>query len=175
MNWIPDREQQAWTTTRSAATESVYVVTGEVSGDAITRSLQALMPTRHHPTPAPLHRAGYVRRARQTRRRVSDASGENGASAVAWQPHGGGSQLAIRLKQPVSFAWDFPDGPLQQRLASVIGARRLLAQADARSTGRCSRFSMIADKTVGRLRIVSGQARLPMSTQRGDRCPPWSP
>ena len=31
------------------ATESVYIVRGDVSPEAITRSLQALLPTRHRP------------------------------------------------------------------------------------------------------------------------------
>ena len=74
---------------------------------------------------------GRVRRAgaRLTR------AGANGASTMAWQPRGGGSRLAVRLNQPVSFAWDLPDGPLQQALAPVIGVRRLLAQADAEEYG----------------------------------------
>ena len=63
----------------------------------------------------------------------------------------------------MSFAWDLPDGPLQQALAPVIGVRRLLAQADAEEHG--SLLDVLDDrgKTVARLRIESGQARLPMS------------
>ena len=102
---------------------------------------------------------GRVRRAgaRLTR------AGVNGTSTLAWQPRGGGSRLAVRLKQPVSFAWDLPDGPLQQVLAPVIGVRRLLAQADAEEYGSLLEILDDRGKTVARLRIESGRARLPMS------------
>jgi CHAD domain-containing protein len=148
----------------STASESVYVVRGEVSPEAITRSLQAVLPTRHHPIG--LHRFtvldtfdGRIRRAgaRLTR------DGVNGTSALAWQPRGGGNRLAVRLKQPMSFAWDLPDGPLQQALAPVIGVRRLLDQADAEGHGSLLEILDHRDKTVARLRIESGRARLPRS------------
>jgi CHAD domain-containing protein len=148
----------------STTTESAYVVRGEVSPEVITRSLQAVLPTRHHPIVR--HRFtlldtfdGRVRRAgaRLTR------GGVNGTSAVAWQPRGGGSHLVARLKQPVSFAWDLPEGPLQQVLASVIGVRRLFAQADAEEYGSLLEILDDRKKTVARLRIESGRARLPMS------------
>jgi CHAD domain-containing protein len=149
---------------QSTATESAYVVRGEVPPEAITRSLQAVLPTRHRPIVR--HRFtvldtfdGRVRRtgASLTRGIVG------GASSVAWQPRGGGGQLAVRLKQPVSFAWDLPDGPLQQTLAPVIGVRRLLAQADAEEYGTLLEILDDREKTVARLRIESGRARLAAS------------
>jgi CHAD domain-containing protein len=145
--------------------ESVYVVPGDVSGDAITRSLQSLLPTRHHAIAR--HRFtildtfdGRVRRSGGYLTRDD----EDGVSTVAWRSQGGISQMALRLKQPVSFAWDFPDGPFQQKVASVIGPRRLLEQADAEEHG--SRLEVLDNrgKIVARLQIVSGQARLPTST-----------
>jgi CHAD domain-containing protein len=148
----------------SAPTESVYVVPGEVSPEAITRSLQALLPTRHHLIAR--HRFtvldtydGRIRRAGACLTR----GGANGDSTVAWQSGGGGRHLAIRLSHPVSFAWDLPDGPLQQVLTSVVGARRLLAQTDAEEYGSLLEVLDDRDKTVARLRIASGQARLPAS------------
>ena len=149
---------------RSTAAESEYVVRGEVSPEAITRSLQAFLPTRHRPIVR--HRFtvldtfdGRVRRAggRLTR------GGVNGESAVAWRPGGGGRHLAVQLNRPVSFAWDLPDGPLQRALAPLIGVRRLLAQADAEEYGSLLEILDDRDKTVARLRIESGRARLPMS------------
>ena len=144
------------------ATESVYVAPGHASGDAIARSLQALLPTRHHPIPRRRFTVldtfdGRVRRSRAYLTR----DGENG---VAWLSHGGVSQLAMQLKEPVSFAWDFPDGPLQQLVASVVGPRRLLAQAEGEECGSMLEILDDRGKTVARLRIVSGQARLPTST-----------
>ena len=62
---------------------------------------------------------------------------------MAWLSHGGVSQLAMRLKEPVSFAWDFPDGPLQQLVASVIGGA-CSRKPKGKSAGRCSRFSTTA-------------------------------
>ena len=114
----------------SAAT-AVYVVPGEASADAITRSLQSLLPTRQHPIAR--HRFtvldtfdGRVRRARACLTR----GGHNGNSTVAWQPSDGGSRLTLQLKQPVAFAWDLPMAS-SAGSAPVIGPRRLLDQADA--------------------------------------------
>jgi CHAD domain-containing protein len=138
---------------------------GDVSGEAIARSLQALLPTRHHPIAKRRFTVldtfdGRVRRTGAYLTR----DGGNGISTVAWRSHGGGIQLAMRLKEPASFAWDFPDGPLQQRLASVIGPRRLLPQADAEEHGSLLEILDNRGKTVARLRIASGQARQPIST-----------
>jgi CHAD domain-containing protein len=139
----------------------VYVVHGEVSTDAITKSLQALLRTRHHPIAD--HRFtvldtfdGRVRRAGACLTR----DGVNGSSTVTLQPRGGG-RLSLRLTQSIDFAWDLPDGPLQRVLTSVVGPRRLLAQADAEEHG--SELDILDDlgKTIARLRIASGQARLP--------------
>jgi CHAD domain-containing protein len=81
---------------------------------------------------------------------------------VAWQSRGG-RHLTLRLEQPLSFAWDLPEGPLQQVLAPVIGVRRLLAQADAEEYGSLLEVVDDRDKTVARLRIESGRVRLAMS------------
>ena len=149
---------------RSIPSESQYVVRGDLSPDAITGSLQAILPTRHHPIVR--HRFtlldtfdGRVRRAgaRLTR------AGDHSASLLEWRPRGGGTRLAVRLKQPVSFAWDLPDGPLQQALAPVIGVRRLLAQVDADSSGSLLEVLDRRCKTVARLRIESGHVRTPLS------------
>ena len=73
----------------------MYVVRGDVSAEAITSSLQALLPTRHHAIAR--HRFtvldtfdGRVRRAGACLTR----DGDNGTSTIAWQSRGGGSQLA---------------------------------------------------------------------------------
>src|SRR5262245_66666794 len=95
----------------AAATESVYVVPREVSGEAITRSLQALLPTRHHSIAR--HRFTVLdtfdERVRRAGARLT-RGGEAG-STVAWQTRGSGSQLEIRVKQAVNFAWGVPTGP----------------------------------------------------------------
>ena len=140
----------------------MFVVRGEVSPDAITASLQALLPTRHHPI---VRRRltlldtfdGRVRRAgaRLTRRR------HNGSGTITWQRRGGGTNFVLRLGHPVSFVWDLPDGPLQQAVAPVVGVRRLFAQAELEVYG--SLLDILDDhkKTIARLRIESGRARLP--------------
>ena len=155
------------------ATEAVYVAPDDVSGEAITKSLQALLPTR--PLPLPRHRFtvldtfdGRVRRSGAYLTR----EGENGVSRVAWQSCSGGSALATHLKQPVCFAWDFPDGPLQQLLTSVIGPRRLLAQADAEEYGSLLEVLDDGGKTwhaSGLRRAKRGCRRRPRS---GGQCPP---
>jgi CHAD domain-containing protein len=149
------------TDVRLAAQQSVYIAPGELSSEEITRSLLALLPTRHHLVTkhrftvldtfdARVQRAGaYLTRA-----------GTEGAPTVNWQT-GSGISRSIRLNCPLSFAWDLPDGPLRQQVTSVIGPRRLLAQADAEEQG--SILDMIDDrgKTVARLRIASGHVKPP--------------
>jgi len=141
--------------------ESAFIVAGELSTDALTSSLQALLPTRHRPIGR--HRFtvldtfdGRVRRAgaRLTR------AGASGSSRLEWQTMGG-PRIAIGLKQPASFAWDLPDGPFRQAVAPVIGPRRLLPQADAEEHGSLLEILDDREKTVARLRIASAQARLP--------------
>jgi CHAD domain-containing protein len=156
----------------TSPTELVFVAPAEGSDEAIARSLQALLPTRQHPIAK--HRFTVLDtfdgRVRRTGTYLT-LEGENGNSTMAWRSHGGGVQLALRLKQPASFAWDVPDGPLQQRLASVIGPRRLLPQADAEEHGSLLDILDSRGKTVARLRIASGQARLPSPTATWESLP----
>lgn len=144
--------------------ESAYLVQGTVAPETIARSLQALMPTRHQPIARHQFTVldtfdGRVRRAGTRLIR----SGPEGGATIALRARGGGSQLTLALKRPVSFAWDFPDSPLQEVLAPLIGVRRLLPQVQAEEYG--SLLEMLDDrgKTVARLRIESGRARLPFS------------
>jgi CHAD domain-containing protein len=155
----------------AATTEAVYVVPGEVSGEAITRSLQALLPTRHHAIAR--HRFTVLDTFDERVRRAGACltRGGDGNATVAWQTRGSGRQLKVRLKQPASFAWDFPAGPLQQTLASVIGPRRLLEQADAEEHGSLLEVLDDVGKTVARLRIASAQARLPSPSAAWRRLP----
>jgi len=145
--------------------ESTYIVSDEVPAQAIARSLQALLPTRHRP----------IERQRFTLLdtidgRVSRAgarlthSGVDGRSIVSWRTIRTGNELAVHLPRP-GFAWEFPDGALYRAVAPVIGPRRLLPQAEAEESG--SLLDVLDDrgKTVARVRIESGLARLP--TPRG--------
>ncbi len=149
----------------SNAAESAYVARGDVSLDAIRSSLQALLETRHHPIVRQRVTLldtfdGRIRRAgaRLTR------GGSPGSSMVAWCSRRGGSQLlTVRPKRAVGFVWDLPDGPLQQVLAPVIGVRRLLVQAEAELHGSLLEILDNRSKTVARVRIESGRARLPAS------------
>jgi CHAD domain-containing protein len=155
---------------RTTTTESVYIVRGEVSPETITESLRALLPTKCHPIPR--HRYtlldtfdGRVRRAGA---RLT-AMGVNGSSTMAW--HGGGAHLSVRLKHPVGFAWDLPDSPLQRTLGPVIGVRRLLPQADVEEHGALLEVLDDRSKTVARVRIGSGRARLASAGSRNG----WRP
>src|SRR5205809_18681 len=83
------------------------------------------------------------------RRRLA-GRGAEGVSALAWQPRDGRARLTARLTGPVNFSWDFPDGPLAQALAPVIGVRRLLPQADAEEHGTALDILDDRRKTVAR-------------------------
>jgi CHAD domain-containing protein len=144
--------------------ESVYVVRDDVPPAAITSSLQGLLVTRHHPIAR--HRFTLLdtfdgRVARAGARLT--ATGDNGSTTWSWRPRGGGNRLEVRAPAPVHFAWDLPDGPFQHVLSAVVGVRRLLSQAEAEGYG--SLLDVLDDrtKTVARVRIESGRARLPLS------------
>src|SRR5262249_7453687 len=148
----------AWSIPR----ESAYVVPGELSTEAITRNLLTLLPTRRRPIAK--HRFtvldtfdGRVRHAGASLTRA----GEDRASMVKWRTLAGSDRFAIRITRPVSFAWDLPEGPLREEVASIVGPRRLLAQAEAEEQGTLLEMLDDRGKAVARLRIASGQARLP--------------
>jgi CHAD domain-containing protein len=146
-----------------AARESVYVVSGDASREAITSSLRALLRTRHHAIPR--HRFTMLDtfdgRVRQAGARLTRTDAD-GASVIAWQPRDGRAPFTARLTEPVSFAWDLPDGPLQAALAPVIGVRRLLPKAHAEEQGLELDILDDRHKTVARLRIESGHVRQPI-------------
>src|SRR5215468_4202272 len=106
----------------STPRESTYVVSDDIPAQTIARSLQALLPTRHR----------VIGRQRFTLLdtidgRVSRAgarlthSGDDGRTIISWKTSGTGAELAVRLPQPASFAWEFPDGALYRAIAPVIG------------------------------------------------------
>ena len=151
-------------TDTSSVAESAYVVRDDVSPAAITSSLQTLLPVRRHSMARRRFTLldtfdGRVARAggRLTR------AGVNGASTLAWQSRGGRNRLEVRPSHPVTFAWDLPDCPLQHVLAPVLGVRRLFPQAEAEVYGSLLEVLDDRGKTVARVRIESGRARLPIS------------
>src|SRR5262245_25400385 len=129
----------------------------------MTSSLRALLPTRLHPIVRHQFTVldtfdGRVRRAGTRLVRT----GIHGISTIAWQRRDG-RQLSVRSKQPIHFAWDLPDSPLQQLLAPLIGVRRLLPQAETEEHGSILDVLDERGKTIARIRIASGRARLPAS------------
>src|SRR5215831_6492219 len=157
-------------TAASSIRESAYVAPDELSTETITRNLLTLLPTRRHSIAK--HRFtvldtfdGRVRQAGAALTR----DGVDSASTVKWQTLAGSDRFAIRMSRPVSFAWDLPEGPLKEEVASIVGPRRLLAQAEAEERGAVLEMLDDRGKAVARLRIASGHARLP--TAHGD----WRP
>jgi CHAD domain-containing protein len=150
--------------------ESAYVVPGELSTEAITAALLTLSPARRRSIAKQRFTVldtvdGRVRQAGACLTR----SDVDNASTVKWQTLAGTDRFAIRTTRPVGFAWDLPEGRLKQAVAPIVGPRRLLAQAEAEEQGAL--LEMLDDRgtAVVRLRIASGQARLPAA--HGD----WRP
>jgi CHAD domain-containing protein len=143
--------------------ESAYFVPGELSTEAITRNLLTLLPVRRRSIAR--HRFtvldtfdGRVRQAGACLTRA----GIDSASTLKWLTLAGSDRFAIRTTGPVSFAWDLPQGPLRAEVAPIVGPRRLLAQAEAEEQGALLEMLDDQGKAVARLRIASGQARLPV-------------
>jgi CHAD domain-containing protein len=139
--------------------ESAYVVPGALSTEAITRNLLTLLPTRRHSIAK--HRFTVLDTFDGRVRRAGACLTADSASTVKWQTLVGSDRFAIQMTRPVSFAWDLPDGPLKEEVASVVGPRRLLAQAEAEAEGALLEMLDDRGKAVAHLRIASGQARLP--------------
>jgi len=156
----------------SMGCESVYVLPDDLSAEALTRSLQALLPVRYRPI-AP-HRLTFLDtfdgRIRRAGARLT-ANIVDGSRSVAWQSQHEGTCLEVQLTEPPSFIWDLPKGSLQQILAPIVGARRLFAQADAERFGTLLEILDRRSKTVARLRIESGQARVPTSDDNWQALP----
>jgi CHAD domain-containing protein len=151
--------------------ESAYVVPAELSTETITRNLLTLLPTRGRPIAKSRFTVldtidGRVRQAGASLTRA----GEGRASTVKWQTLAGSDRFAVRMTRPVSFAWDLPEGPLKEEVAPVVGPRRLLPQAEAEEQGTLLEVLDDRGKAVARLRIASGQARLPSTN---DDWRPW--
>ena len=144
------------------AIDRSFVVSGAMPAEAITESLRALLPARRRPIAGTCFTVldtfdGRLRRAGASLTRF----GEDGDCTLTWRGGRRGSQLSTRVSEPVSFAWDLPDGPLKSELAPIIGARRLLPVADADERGSLLEILDERNKTIARLRIASGQVRLP--------------
>jgi CHAD domain-containing protein len=144
-----------------AGAESIYAVPGETSPEPIARSLQGLLPTRRVPIP---RRRFFILdtvddRVRRAGARLSETDEADGL-VVGWMPRGGRS-LAQQLDAPARFVWDLPPGRLHDELASVIGVRRLFAQAEVESYGALLEVQDDRGKMVARVRIESGRARTP--------------
>ena len=143
----------------STPVESVYVIRDDVSPSAIAESLQSLLSARHRP----IARRRFTLldtfdfRVARAGGRLTRA-GANGSATLEWQPRGG-QRLEIRPDRPISFAWDLPDGPLQQRLAPVLGVRRLLDHLEAEEHGSLLEILDEQGKTTARVRIQAGRAR----------------
>ena len=148
---------------RSAPAESSYVVRGDVAPETIARSLQTLLPTRQRAIARHFTVLDTVDgRVRRAGTRLTQSRTET-AATVAWQSRDSGSELIVRVKQPVNFVWDLPSGRLQQALTPTVGGRRLLAQADVEEQGSLLEILDDQGKIVARVRIASGRARLPIS------------
>src|SRR4030095_10952023 len=130
------RRPEVMNTAPCSPRESAYVVPGELSTESITRNLLALLPTRRHSIARQRFTVldtfdGRVRQAGACLTRA----GRDCASTLNWRTLAGSERFAVRMTRPVSFAWDLPEGPLRKEVASIVGPRRLLAQAEAEEHG----------------------------------------
>lgn len=156
----------------STATECTYVVRQDVPLEAITRSLAALLPTRHQPIVRQRFTLldtvdGRVRRAGA---RLTKA-GLNG-NTLEWSTRGAAGHLTATVTVPIGFAWDLPAGPLRRVVADTVGPRRLLEQAEAEEYGSLLEVLDDRGKIIARVRIASARARLPEGRGPWESLPP---
>ncbi len=80
---------------------------------------------------------------------------------LTWLSFDGTPRHRLEARSAPPFAWDFPDVPFRQDLEPVIEMRRLLPVVDLRLSGRALRVLDDQRKTVVRLRLEQGSARIP--------------
>ncbi len=90
---------------------------------------------------------------------------------VEWQPRDRQVRLESHVTGPVAFAWDLPPGPLRNGLEPLIEVRRLLPQVEVEIGGRLLGILDGDRKTVARIRIESGRARVPGRARLWHRIP----
>lgn len=150
------------------ALEARYVVRPDWPVERLVESLAALLPVRRR----------AIARQRITFLDTVDGRVGRAGACLTLTPHAPGYRLqwrqgtlraACSLVGTVQFAWDLPRGPLRQRIAPIVEMRRLIPFAEAEHDGAQLDVLDETRKTIARLDIVSGRARLPK------RRSPWRP
>ena len=98
-----------------------------------------------------IHRAGGCLRL---------APGRGGRS-LSWLSHDGTPRHLMTAEAAPPFAWDFPSGPFRQALEPVIQMRRLLPVVELQLGGWSLRVLDSREKTLVRLRLEQGSAKVP--------------
>ncbi len=150
--------------------EAHYTIDETALPEGIAHSLQALVPVRTRPIVR--HRLvlldTFNGRIAAAGGRLTARAG-NGGARLEWQPQDPRIRLEVSMKTPVDFAWDLPGGTLRDSLQPIIDVRRLLPQVEVEIHGRTLDVLDDDRKTVARIRIEAGRARIP------GRASPWQP
>src|SRR5262245_51026569 len=148
--------------------EAQYTVDEAALPDGIAQSLQALVPVRTRPIVR--HRLvlldTFDGRIAAAGCRLTTRAG-NGGARLEWQPQDRQVRLEVTVTTPVDFAWNLRGGPLRDNLEPIIDVRRLLPQVEVEIHGRMLDVLDNDRKTVARIRIEVGRARIP------GRASPW--
>ena len=94
---------------------------------------------------------------------------ERAGRTLSWLTLDGAPRHRLKARTAPPFAWDFPPGPFRQEIEGVIAMRRLLPVVDLRLSGCTLRVLDAREKTLVRLRLEQGTARVP--GQGGDPKP----
>jgi CHAD domain-containing protein len=134
----------------------------EQSADELIAGLAALLPVRRSARPPRRYTYLDTPDGRLHRRGASLLSEavDGGVSAVLTDA-GESARCEARLATTPSFVWELPPGPLRDALLPVVDARRLLPLVEVESLE--VELAVLGDeaKTVARLCLQSGRARLP--------------
>ncbi len=84
-----------------------------------------------------------------------------GGKSLSWLSQDGTPRHRMTAKTAPPFAWDFPVGPFRQALEPVIAMRRLLPIVEVHLAGRTLRVLDSRQKTLVRLRLEQGSAKVP--------------
>jgi CHAD domain-containing protein len=148
--------------------EAQYTIDEAELHESIVPSLQALVPVRTRPIIR--HRLVLLDTFNG---QIAGAGGRltaragNGGARLEWQPQDRQVRLELSVRTPVDFAWDLPCGPLRESLEPIIDVRRLVPQVEVEIHGHMLDVLDNDRKTVARIRIEVGRARIP------GRASPW--
>ena len=151
-----------WVAVHLSRTPITYAVTSRSAGRDVLRALENRLRTRRD-SAASRHETYYDTFDWRLHRDggTLTTTPSSGSSLLTWRARDAAVLQQMSGAEPPGFAWDLPDGPFRDALASLIEMRRLLPRVVLESKGPALRILDAEEKTVARLELEIASASSP--------------